>query len=51
MRQRSVRWLVRAGLATIITTALTVFAPATAHADDCYTVWVSGKPTTICPWQ
>ena len=51
MRLKAVRWLVGAGLATAVTSLLTVFAPVPAHADDCYRVWAGPQSATVCPWD
>jgi len=51
MRLKPVRWLVGAGIATVIASVLTVFTPTPAHAGDCYTVYVGSNGTTICPWD
>jgi hypothetical protein len=48
MRLKTAR-IIAAGLATVVTAALTVVAPAPAHAGPCYTVTTGGQATTICP--
>lgn len=51
MRPRSVRLLVGAIVVTAFTSALSLFAAPSAHADNCYTVYYGSQAVTVCPWQ
>jgi hypothetical protein len=51
MRLKSVRRLIGTGVVLVVASVLTLFAPAPAHAEECYTVWVGSTPTRVCPWQ
>jgi hypothetical protein len=49
MRFHVRRWLVGLGIVTFTAAASLFVAPATAHAGDCYTVWVGPQGVQICP--
>jgi hypothetical protein len=50
MRSTRRRWLVGLGIVAI-SSVLSVFAPAPAHAGECYTVTVGSDGFIVCPWQ
>jgi hypothetical protein len=50
MRSTRRCWLVGLGIVAV-SSVLSLFAPAPAHASDCYTVSVGTDGFTVCPWQ
>jgi len=51
MRSRIRRVLAGLGIVTFTAAASVLVAPASAHADTCYTVQVGPQWVTVCPWQ